>query len=98
VRPPDFTWDSQKAEANRRKHGVTFAEAVTIFEDRRALSRFDELHSDEEDRYLTVGRAGAGAVLAVVHTVPGDGPGRIISARHATSRERRAYHGDEAAD
>ena len=93
----DYTWDPTKAAANRRRHGVTFDEARSVFEDATALTLPDELHSEEEDRELTTGRSARGRVLFVAHTARAVLPVRIISARKATPRERRGY-GDEEGD
>ena len=82
-----WTWDPDKAAANRRKHGVSFELAVFAFEDPLQLSAPDP-HEDG-DRWRTLACVGA-VCLFVVHTFDGDG-GRIISARRATRRERRAY-------
>lgn len=50
---PTFEWDLVKAEVNAGKHGVTFEEAKTIFDDTRSLTAYDPDHSDEEDRFIT---------------------------------------------
>lgn len=86
----DFEWDDAKAAANERKHGVPFAEAMTVFGDPLALTGYDPAHSDDEDRYLTMGLSAAGRVLMVSHTDRGDVV-RIISAREANRGERRDY-------
>lgn len=85
-----FTWDPAKAEANQRKHGVSFNEAKTAFGDSLALMVEDERHSADEERWVLFGRSEAGRLLAVMHTERG-GAIRIISARLTTRRERRAY-------
>ena len=82
-----FTWDHAKAAANRRKHGVSFAEATTIFEDPLVLERQDEVHPD---RLLAIGQSDRGRLLFVVAIV-GLALGRIISARRVTMHERRTY-------
>jgi uncharacterized protein len=86
----DFEWDDAKAESNERKHSVSFAEAMTVFGDPLSLTGFDPGHSDEEDRYITMGTSAAGRLLIVSHTDRGDKI-RLISARVATRRERRDY-------
>ena len=86
----EFEWDDVKAEANERKHGVSFAEAMTVLADSLALTGFDPDHSDDEDRYITMGFSAAGRLLLVSHTDRG-GKVRIISARKASRRERRDY-------
>lgn len=88
-----WTWDPGKAAANRAKHGLSFELAAAVFEDPFHLSKPDP-HPDG-DRWHTIGLVGSVMVL-VVHTWPerfggGEEVGRIISARKATPRERRAY-------
>jgi len=91
----EFEWDEKKAATNERKHGVTFAEAGTVFGDPLALTFDDPDHSANEDRYLTFGLSRRQRLLAVVH-VTRKGKTRLISAREATPRERRIYHDEEA--
>ena len=86
----DFEWDDRKADANARKHGVTFSEAMTVFADPLSLTARDPDHSDTEDRYVTMGMSADGRLLVVSHTDRGERV-RIISAREASGRERRAY-------
>jgi uncharacterized DUF497 family protein len=86
----DFEWDDAKAEANERKHGISFAEAMTVFADDLSLTGCDPDHSDGEDRYLTMGLSAAGRLLIVSHTDQGDKI-RIISAREASRGERKDY-------
>jgi uncharacterized DUF497 family protein len=90
-----FEWDSAKPAGNRRKHRVGFELAATVFRDPLALSRFDEEHSEDEERWVTLGRAGNGDLLVVVHTFKElndrNAAVRIISARAATKRERQNY-------
>jgi len=85
----DFEWDTSKARANRRDHGIDFADAVSVLEDPKALTIMDDEEADEE-RFVTIGTDLLGRVLVVVHTWRGDRT-RLISARKATPRERRAY-------
>lgn len=84
----DFEWDESKAEANKVKHGVDFADAIRVFRDEAAITEFDE--HPEEDRYVTMGMDVYGRILVVVYTVR-DSKIRIISARRATRSERRYY-------
>ena len=85
-----FDWDSRKAEANRRKHGVAFDEVATVFLDPHAVSGPDPDHSVGEERYITFGCSQLGRLLAVCHTYrPGTIP--IISARRLTRGERKLY-------
>ena len=88
--PLSFEWDEKKATSNSRKHGVSFAEAATVFADPFSLTIRDPAHSQEEDRFATLGTSHRGKLLVVVHTERGDNI-RIISARPASRRERRTY-------
>jgi len=85
-----FEWDGAKAKQNVRKHGVSFDEASTVFSDPLALTIDDPLHSDEEDRFITLGESRRRRLLVVVFTDRGERI-RIISARVATRRERKDY-------
>ncbi len=91
----DFDWDPEKAAENFRKHGVAFEEAATIFLDPFAASLFDEDHSNDEERWITQGRASSGRLLVVSHTffeIPGvEIRVRLISARPAKRHERKQY-------
>jgi uncharacterized DUF497 family protein len=80
----------KKAAENLTKHGVSFSEASTIFADPLSRTIPDPLHSEEEDRFVVLGQSGLQHTLVVVHTYRGEVI-RIISARTATSRERRDY-------
>ena len=84
----EFEWDPKKAEANRRKHGVEFLEAVIVFDDDRGITLLDE--NPTEERCVTFGTDAEGRVLAVSYAIRGNSI-RIISARKATSRERAQY-------
>lgn len=84
----EYEWDPKKAKANFQKHGVLFADAVTVFGDDRALTIEDIDH--EEQRFMTLGMDAMGRVLVVIYTNRGDNV-RIISAREATSREQKVY-------
>ena len=84
-----FEWDEEKAAANLRKHGVDFRDAVAVFDDVFRIEWYDAEHSEEEDRYNTIGLVRD--VLFVVYTERGVRT-RIISARKATPRERSAYY------
>lgn len=90
-----WSWDDSKNRINRQKHGIGFETASLVFNDRMAVSIPDP-HADEE-RWRTIGMIG-NVVVIVVHTDerPKNGvePGRIISARKATPRERRIYEED----
>lgn len=90
-----FEWDPAKAANNRCKHGVGFELAATVFQDPLALSRFDEEHSETEERWITLGQADNQALLVVIHTWQEiDEPNAaawIVSARTATKREQCDY-------
>lgn len=90
-----FEWDESKALMNEQKHGVSFDEAVTVFEDPLSLTIVDEAHSEEEDRCVDIGESRSGRLLVVVYTER-DETIRIISCRPATSAERRTYEQSEA--
>jgi hypothetical protein len=84
----EWTWDLQKARANRRKHGVSFAEAIVALQDPLATTVTDEARAEE--RFVTIGQDSEGRLIVVVW-LPREPGGRIISARKATPRERRSY-------
>jgi uncharacterized DUF497 family protein len=83
----DFEWDDNKADANERKHGVSFVEAATVFEDIDLLVNGDPA---DPARFIAVGFSRTAHVLVVVHVARGERL-RIISARRATIREESAY-------
>lgn len=85
-----FEWDPRKAERNQRKHNVTFTEAGTVFGDELAITVSDPDHSEDEDRYITVGLSNRGRLLIVSHTDRNDRI-RIISARQLTPNELKDY-------
>jgi uncharacterized DUF497 family protein len=85
-----FEWDKQKSVSNLEKHGVTFEEASTVFQDPLSLTISDPLHSLEEQRFATIGESVEREILVVVHTQQ-ERNIRIISAREATRKERRDY-------
>ena len=90
-----FSWDPEKADANLRKHRVSFDEAITVFDDPLAISGEDPEHSFGEERWVTFGLSLRGRLLAVFHTDELGGTiMRIISARPGTLRERRIYEED----
>jgi uncharacterized DUF497 family protein len=92
VDSPRFEWDSAKAALNLRKHGVSFDEARTAFEDDEALFMADPDHSVEEDRWVLLGMSGAARLLVVVHCERAAGTAiRLISARKADRDERNLY-------
>jgi uncharacterized DUF497 family protein len=85
-----FEWDPAKDEANRRKHGVSFRDAVSAFRDPLSLTIPDPVHSIGEQRLVLLGENDEGELLVVVHTDVNERI-RIISARRADRRERRDY-------
>ena len=87
-----FEWNPEKNEINKRKHGVDFGEAETVFEDEMAITIFDEEHSDDEDRFKIIGISWKLRELTVCHCYRnGDEVTRIISARRATKSEIKLY-------
>lgn len=84
-----FEWDEEKAAANIKKHHVDFDDAMRVFEDDYRIEFYDIAHSDEEDRYNTIGMVRD--VLFVVYAERGEYI-RIISARKANRKEERLYY------
>lgn len=91
-----FEWDTKKAASNKKKHGVSFEEAQSIFYDEFATQFYGpESSSPEEDRFLMLGMSTESRVLIVCHCERDDGNTiRIISARKATRNEREHYQGE----
>lgn len=86
-------WDDEKNEINKNKHGISFESAGWVFSDEARLEFYDEIHSIDEDRYITIGKVAE--VLFVVFTERDEGETiRLISARVATAKERRLYYGN----
>jgi hypothetical protein len=85
-----FEWEPRKAARNRRKHGVSFEEALTVFHDSLAATFDDPHHSEGERRQITVGYSARGRLLVVCHT-DRRGALRLISARRANARERKNH-------
>ena len=89
-----FEWNSRKAKSNETKHKVSFDEAQSVFFDEYAQQFYDSQNSDDEDRFFMLGKSIKSRVLVVVHCErDGDEIIRIISARKATSKERKFYQG-----
>jgi uncharacterized protein len=84
----DYEWDIQKAQTNWLKHGVSFADAVAVFEDEYALTIEDD-HPDEQ-RFITLGADSFNRLVVVVYSYRGNRI-RVISARKATPNERLYY-------
>lgn len=85
-----FEWDRRKDSANRRKHGVGFAEAISVFDDPLSITIPDPDHAEDEERFAIIGLSRRRSLLVVVHTIRGEQI-RLISARVATKHERRNY-------
>jgi len=90
-----FEWDPLKAEANRRTHGVSFAEAVTVLEDNFALTREDP-DAVEELRFVTLGMSNLGNLFVVVYVYREPDVIRVISAWKANKRQRELYEKDRS--
>jgi len=94
-----FEWDAAKAQSNRRKHGIAFEDAMTVFLDPLAVTRDDDEHAESEERWITVGQTDGGMLTVLAHTyhetAEDEASLRVISARRATPRERREYESGE---
>lgn len=89
-----FEWNNEKAESNLKKHGVSFEEAETVWEDYFYVDLFDDVHSADEKRFLIIGESNEKRLLIVSYTER-ENSVRIISARELTSKERKDYeHGN----
>jgi uncharacterized protein len=89
-----FEWDAHKARTNLKKHRVSFEEAKTVFNDPLLLTYPDDLHSETEERYISIGYSSQRRILLVVHTDQETGEEiliRIISSRKVTTVERKTY-------
>ena len=89
-----FEWDERKEKINLQKHGISFEQASYVFADPFALNKYDDEHSDEEDRWIILGKSMNETILVIVHTFRSeDGIElvRIISARKAVKKEQQAY-------
>lgn len=88
-----FEWDEEKNRLNLKRHKIRFETAVLAFDDPHAVTIRDRLH-DEEERFITLGKAGGHVILFVVHlSFEDDGEEviRLVSARKATAYERKIY-------
>jgi uncharacterized DUF497 family protein len=91
-----FEWDATKASLNKKKHGVGFEEAKTVFFDENAKIIDDPEHSHDEERFIILGLSEVSRILVVIHCYrETDKVIRIISARKATKRESMQYHGGD---
>lgn len=91
----EFEWDPAKAVTNLTRHGVSFREASTVFQDPLSVTVPDPRHSQSEERFAILGISDRGRLVAVFHTER-DHRVRIISARPATRLERGAYEEESA--
>jgi len=87
-----FEWDEQKRDLNKKKHGISFEEAQTVFVDENALLLHDPDYSQEEDRFILLGLSSKLRILVVCHCYrKNDEVIRIISVRKATRLEQKQY-------
>lgn len=86
----EFDWDDDKAEINIVRHGISFLEAASVFDDDLSITFLDPDHSVDEERLIIIGHSNRGRLLFVSHTDRNRRP-RIISAREVTRRERKVY-------
>ncbi len=89
-----FEWNARKAKSNIKKYCVTFDEAVTVFYDPLAATFADPDHSDDEDRFITVGYSTRAQLLVICH-VERDDATRLMSARRATPKEIKRHENEE---
>jgi hypothetical protein len=88
-----FEWDEKKNASNKKKHGVSFDEAKSVFTDQFARLISDPDHSDDEDRFILLGTSIHSRLLVVCHCIRVSDSIRIISARKADKQEREIYEG-----
>jgi len=89
-----FVWDPRKNAGNKKKHGISFEEAISVFYDEHARVINDAAHSEAEDRFVILGFSSKSRPLVVVHCYKEpDELVRIISARKAIEQERKQYEG-----
>ena len=95
----NFNWDINKALSNKKKHKIAFEEAIDVFKDPKALTLYDDEHSIDEERWITLGMCSISKLVLVVHTYveysETQADIRIISARNATKNEKLTYEGDD---
>ena len=87
-----FEWDDHKEQINIQKHGIDFSTAALAFNDIYRIETYDSLHSDIEDRYITIGQINSITLIVMVVYTERTDVIRIISARLATTREKEAYY------
>lgn len=90
----EFEWDKNKAERNKKKHGISFSDASTVFGDPFELTINDPDHSVGEYRFLSIGKSMQGQLLLVSYTEEKENCIRIISARQVTKEEQKNYEND----
>jgi uncharacterized DUF497 family protein len=88
-----FEWDEKKNASNKKKHGISFDDAKTVFTDQFARLIVDPDHSDNEDRFILLGTNIHSRLLVVYHCIRINDSIRIISARKADKQEREIYEG-----
>ncbi len=94
IGPVKFIWDEEKNATNKKKNGISFEDALTVFFSAPLFVFHDPDHSTEEDRYIAFGFSALSNILAVVHVENESGKiVRIISARKATRREQKKFFG-----
>ena len=87
-----FQWDEKKNRANKRKHGVSFEEARSVFFDQDAVEYYDDKHTDQEDRFILIGASAKLRILLICHCLREEGSViRIISAHKATKKQQLDY-------
>ena len=89
-----IVWDPAKEKINIQKHKITFTESCYVFADQYSLTLFDKQHSENEDRWITLGQTPNGKILLVVHTfrkIDDMEVIRFISSRKATRKEAKGY-------
>lgn len=89
-----FEWDTEKEKINIAKHGIDFSTAARVFQDERRIEFYDEAHSTDEDRYITIGQINGISVTVIIMVVYTERERaiRLISARKATAQEGRMYY------
>jgi uncharacterized protein len=91
----NFEWDINKSKINREKHKISFESSTAVFKDSRAISIYDDEHSESEDRWITIGLSEKGSLLVVHHTfqqIKNDSMNiRIFSCRKANKNETKQY-------
>lgn len=90
-----FEWDEAKEQINFSKHGIDFSTAALVFSDDCRIEKYDDAHSDDEDRYITIGQVQGTMIIVMVVYTEREEAIRIISARRATKREEEAYYNAE---